>query len=408
MIRLPPALAQRNFRIYFVGQGASLVGTWMQQIALSWLVYRLTGSPFMLGVAGLIGNLPILFLAPLGGLWADRFDRRRAMLLTQSVSLLQAAVLAVLTFGGWIEVWHLLAAAAVLGVATAIDTPLRQSFLLELVGSRSHLPNAIALNTLMINVSRLAGPPIAGIVLASAGEAWCFLLNALSYLAVLAALGAVRVAAAPKAAQGWWAGLAEAARFAWDFLPCRYMYALVALVSFMGNPYASLMPVFARDIFGGGGQLLGMLVGAGSAGAVAGVLYLTTRHAVAGLERLVAAAAACAGCGLLLFSSAPTHWAALAVLPLAGFGITVTTASANMILQSVVPGHLRGRLASFHIVAFLGMAPLGHFTAGWIAEHFGARTALAIGGAFCLAGAAWFLTRLRVLRSVLEPLQTQG
>ncbi len=410
MTRLPPALAQRNFRIYFVGQSASLVGTWMQQIALSWLVYRLTGSPFMLGLAGLVGNLPILFLAPLGGLWADRFDRRRAMLLTQALALAQAALLAVLTFGGWVEVWHLLAAAAFLGVATAIDTPLRQAFLLELVGSREHLPNAIALNSLMMNASRLVGPPIAGAILAAAGEAWCFLLNALSYLAVLGSLAAVRIAAAPRkaVAQGWFAGLAEAARFAWGFLPCRYMYTLVALVSFMGNPYASLMPVFTRDIFGGGGQMLGMLVGAGSAGAVMGVLYLASRHAVAGLERLTAAAAACAGCGLLLFSASPSHWFALAVLPLAGFGITVTTASANMILQSVVPDALRGRLVSFHIVAFLGMAPLGHFTSGWIAEHFGARTALAIGGSFCLVGAARFAGRLPALRAVLEPLHTRA
>jgi len=278
MKHLVRALGQRNFRIYFIGQSASLVGTWMQQIALAWLVYRLTGSPFMLGLASFVGHIPILFLAPLGGLWADRFDRRRTMLVTQALSLLQAAVLAGLTFAGWVEVWHLLVAAAFLGVVNAIDTPLRQSFLLELVGSREHLPNAIALNSLMMNASRLVGPPIAGVVLALAGEAWCFSINALSYLAVIASLAAIRIGGLPRKphTQGWLAGLKEAAHFAWHFLPTRSMLALVALVSFFANPYASLMPVFARDIFAGGADLLGLLVGAGSVGAVAGVLYLAS------------------------------------------------------------------------------------------------------------------------------------
>lgn len=409
MKHLLRALGQRNFRIYFIGQSASLVGTWMQQIALAWLVYRLTGSPFMLGLASFVGHIPILFLAPLGGLWADRFDRRRTMLVTQALSLLQAAVLTGLTFAGVVEVWHLLVAAAFLGVINAIDTPLRQSFLLELVGSREHLTNAIALNSLMMNVSRLVGPPIAGVVLALAGEAWCFMVNALSYLAVIASLTAIRIAGVPRQphTQGWLAGLREAAQFAWDFLPTRAMLTLVALVSFFANPYASLMPVFARDIFAGGGELLGVLVGAGSVGAVAGVLYLASRKHIAGLEALVPVAAGCAGLGLLVFSQSPWFGLSLAVLPLVGFGIMVNTASANMILQSVVPGHLRGRLVSFHVVAFLGVAPLGHFTSGWIAEHFGARLALAIGGLACLLGAAWFYARLKQLRAVLEPLHAQ-
>jgi MFS family permease len=400
------ALGQRNFRVYFIGQSASLVGTWMQQIALAWLVYRLTGSPFMLGLANFVGHIPILFLAPLGGLWADRFDRRRGMLVTQTLSLLQAAVLAGLTFAGLIEVWHLLLAAAFLGVVNAVDTPLRQSFLLELIESRDYLPNAIALNALMMNASRLIGPPIAGVVLALAGEAWCFTINALSYLAVMASLLAIRARSLPRAphAAGWLHGLKEAARFAWDFLPSRNMLALVALVSFFANPYASLMPVFARDIFAGGADLLGLLVGASSVGAVTGVLYLAARRHLAGLEGMTPIAAGCAGIGLLIFSQ--SHWIglSLAILPLIGFGIMVNTASANMILQSVVPDHLRGRLVSFHVVAFLGVAPLGHFASGWVAEQFGARVALAIGGIVCLLGAAWSQAHLHRLRAALEPL----
>jgi MFS family permease len=410
MKHLLRALGQRNFRVYFIGQSASLVGTWMQQIALAWLVYRLTASPLMLGLASFVGHIPILFLAPLGGLWADRFDRRRTMLVTQALSLVQAAVLAGLTFAGWVEVWHLLVAAAFLGVVNAIDTPLRQSFLLELVGSREHLPNAIALNSLMMNASRLVGPPIAGVVLALAGEAWCFLVNALSYLAVIASLLAIRIVGAPRQlhTQGWLAGLREAAHFAWNFLPSRNMLALVALVSFFANPYASLMPVFARDIFAGGGELLGVLVGAGSVGAVTGVLYLAARKSVAGLEKLLPVAAGCAGIGLLVFSQSPWFGLSLAALPLIGFGIMVNTASANMILQSVVPDHLRGRLVSFHVVAFLGIAPLGHFASGWIAELFGARLALAIGGIACMLGAVWFAANLKRLRAVLEPLHAQS
>jgi MFS family permease len=406
MNHLLRALGQRNFRIYFIGQSASLVGTWMQQIALAWLVYDLTASPFMLGLTSFVGHIPILLLAPLGGLWADRFDRRRSLLVTQTLSLLQAAVLAGLTFSGLVEVWHLLVAASFLGVVNAIDTPLRQSYLLELVGSREHLPNAIALNSLMMNASRLIGPPSAGLVLALAGEAWCFTINAISYCAVIASLAAIRTGTPPRKAQArsWLLGLKEAAHFAWHFLPSRSLLTLVALVSFFANPYASLMPVFARDIFVGGAELLGVLVGTGSVGAVAGVLYLASRRSVAGLEALVPVAAGCAGLGLLVFSQSPWFGLSLAVLPLVGFGIMVNTASANMILQSVVPDHLRGRLVSFHVMAFLGIAPLGHFAAGWFAERFGARLTLALGGIACLCGAAWFAARLKRLRAVLDPL----
>jgi MFS family permease len=258
----------------------------------------------------------------------------------------------------------------------------------------------------MMNASRLVGPPIAGVVLALAGEAWCFTANALSYLAVIASLAAIRVCGLPRKphTQRWLAGLKEAAHFAWHFLPTRSMLALVALVSFFANPYASLMPVFARDIFAGGADLLGILVGAGSVGAVTGVLYLASRKHVAGLEALVPVAAGCAGVGLLVFSQSPWFGLSIAALPLVGFGIMVNTASANMILQSVVPDHLRGRLVSFHVVAFLGIAPLGHFASGWIAEHFGARLALAIGGIACFLGAVWFAARLERLRAVLGPL----
>ena len=399
------ALSQRNFRLYFIGQSASFVGTWMQQIALAWLIYRLTGSPFMLGLATFAGNIPILFLAPFGGVWSDRIDRRRAMLLTQALSLLQAAVLAGLTFAGLIEVWHLLAAAAFLGIVNAFDTPLRQAFLLEMVGSREDLPNAIALNSLMMNASRLIGPALAGMVLAAAGEAWCFMINAASYLAMLAALAAMRPAALPSArgSQHWLAGLKEALRFAWGFAPSRYLIGLVALVSFVATPYASLMPVFARDLLGGDARTLGLLVGASGAGALAGVLHLAGRQSAAGLEKLIAAAASVAGLGLMLFSQSATLWLSLALLPLVGFGIITVAASTNTILQLVAPDAMRGRLVSLHIAAFLGVMPVGSLVFGLLAERFGAAATVAAGGFACLLGAAVFTCRLKAMRSLLAP-----
>ena len=405
MNHLLRALGQRNFRFYFIGQSASFVGTWMQQIALAWLIYRLTGSPFMLGLATFAGNIPILFLAPFGGVWSDRLNRRRAMMLTQALSLMQAAVLAGLTFAGQIEVWHLLAAAAFLGVVNAFDTPLRQAFLLEMVGSRENLPNAIALNSLMMNGSRLIGPALAGVVLAAAGEAWCFLLNAASYLAMLAALAAMRLAATPvpQSGQHWLSGLREALHFAWNFAPSRYLIGLVALVSFVATPYASLMPVFARDLLGGDASTLGLLVGASGAGAMAGVLYLAGRRGAAGLERLIAAAGFSAGIGLVLFSQSATLWLSLALLPLVGFGIIAIAASANTILQLVAPDAMRGRLVSLHIPAFLAVMPVGALVFGLLAERFGEAATVAAGGTLCLIGALWFATRVRIMRDLLAP-----
>lgn len=405
MKHLLRALSQRNFRLYFLGQSASFVGTWMQQIALAWLIYRLTGSPFMLGLTAFAGNIPILFLAPFGGVWSDRLNRRRAMLLTQSLSLLQAAVLAGLTFAGRIEVWHLLSAATFLGFVNAFDTPLRQAFLLEMVGSRENLPNAIALNSLMMNGSRLVGPALAGVVLAAAGEAWCFLLNAASYLAMLAALAAMQLPPSPppRSGQPVLAGLREAVHFAWSFKPSRYLIGLVALVSFVATPYASLMPVFARDVLGGDASTLGLLVGASGAGAMAGVLYLAGRRGAAGLERLIAFAGACAGMGLILFSQSNTLWLSLAVLPLVGFGIISIAASVNTILQLVAPDAMRGRLVSLHIAAFLGVMPVGSLVFGLFAERFGAAAMVTAGGTLCLIGALRFATRLEVMRDLLAP-----
>jgi len=399
------ALSQRNFRLYFMGQGASLVGTWMQQLALSWLVYRLTGSPFMLGLTNFVGQIPILFLAPFGGVWSDRIDRRRAMLLTQALSLVQAATLTVLAFGGWIEVWHLLCAAAFIGVVNAFDAPLRQSFLLELVGSREQLPNAIALNSLMMHSSRLIGPTLAGLMLALTSEAWCFLINAISYLAVLASLLAMRLAptAPHKQTHHWLAGLIEALRFAFGFGPTRLLLGLVALMSFVATPYSTLLPVFARDILGGGAHTLGWLVASAGAGAVIGVVFLALRRGTAGLERVIAAAALLSSVGLLFFSRSQSLWLSLLLLPLIGFGTMSVAASVNTLIQLIASDGMRGRLVSLQVTAFLGVMPLGALAFGWLAEHIGAANTVTVGGVLCLLGAVWFALQLKRLGPLLAP-----
>ncbi len=399
------ALSQRNFRLFFIGQSASLIGTWMQTIALAWLIYRLTDSPFMLGLATFVGQIPILFLAPFGGVWSDRMPRRKALIITQTLSLAQAAVLSALTFAGVVQVWHLLAIAAFLGTVNAFDTPLRQAFLLDLVGSREHLPTAIALNSAMMNGSRLIGPALAGFLLALSSEAWCFLFNALSYLAVIASLFAIHLAApAPRqASSDWLAGLKEALRYAWGFLPSRTLIGLVTLVSFVATPYASLMPVFARDILGGGAHTMGALIGASGAGAMVGVLLIALRKTAHGLERIIAVGGFCAGIGLVLFSLSRNLWLSMAILPMVGFGVIVVAASANTIIQLISPDAMRGRMVSLHIAAFLGVMPVGSLVFGQLAELFGAAATVALGGTLCLLGALWFSRRLTAMRTELAP-----
>lgn len=398
------ALRIRNFRVFFIGQSFSLVGTWMQQIAAAWLVYRLSGSPLMLGVAAFAGQIPILLLAPFGGLVADRFERRRALIVSQSFACLQALALAALVFSGRAEVWHVIAAAAVLGMINAIDAPIRQAFLLEMVESRDLLPNAIALNSFMMNGSRLIGPPLAGLLVVALGEAWCFLINGVSYAAVLLALSAMRIAPRPRTARPsrWHEELLEAFRFVRHYVPARILLSLVALVGLLAVPYSSLLPIFARDRLGGDALTLGWLSGAGSLGAVAGIVWLAGWRGIRHLERLATVACATAGLGILVFSASTRLPLSLTVMPLIGFGILLTTASVNTILQTVVPDHLRGRIVSLHVTAFLGMAPIGHFLLGLAAERVGAPLALGTAGAGCLAAALWVYRQLPAVRRVLE------
>lgn len=407
MANILRALKGRNFRLFFAGQIVSLIGTWMQQMAAAWLVYRLSGSPLLLGITGFAGQIPILFLAPFGGLLADRLDRRRTLLVSQSLAAAQALALALLTFSGQVQVWHVIAAASCLGVINAFDVPLRQSFLLEMVGSRELLPNAIAMNSLLMNGSRLLGPPLAGLVLAAFGEAWCFILNAASYAAIIVALLAMRLAARGRkpASARWRSELREAFDFVRNFVPARTMLTLVALISLLASPYSSLLPIFAGKLLGGDARTLGWLNGAASVGAVAGIAYLAARHGIHQLERLAGMAAACAGIGLIAFAASRVPALSFAVLPLVGGGILLTTASVNTVLQTVAPDHLRGRVVSFHVAAFLGVAPVGHLLLGWVAEHFGTPVALGLSGLGCLGAALWYRRRLPAVRVALDALR---
>jgi len=388
------ALRHRNYRLYFSGQLVSLAGTWMQMIAMSWLTYRLTDSTLMLGVVSFAGQIPILAVAPLGGVLSDRFDKRVMMLWTQSLALLQAGVLAILTLTGAIHPWHLVGMALFLGLINAFDTPARQSFLVDLVDDRSDLPNAIALNSFTMNSARFLGPSIGGIVVGLAGEGICFLVNALSYLAMILALWVMRtrhhsrthLPAGEAMRQGW--------RYAFGVPQIRQLLFLVAAVSFFATPYVVLLPYFAREIYSGGAQTFGFMSASAGAGALLGTLYLAARRSVVGLDRVIGSAVLSAGLAVAAFSLSNSMGLAIAALGILGFSIICTIASSNTLIQSVVNDDMRGRVMALFTVAFLGIAPLGSLTAGAMAHQFGARATLG-GCAVALLVAGIAFIRLR-------------
>lgn len=392
------ALRHRNFRLFFAGQGVSMIGTWVQQIAQAWLVYRMTGSPFLLGLVSFAGQIPILFLAPLGGLLSDRIDRRRLLLVTQSLLMCQALALAALTLSGTVQVWHVIVLATLYGIAMGFDTPVRQSLLVGLVGAKQDLPSAIALNSMLMNTSRMIGPSVAGILLALTSEGWCFLINACSYVAILAAVAQLRLGAvAPRKPDSALAGLREAFAYARHSPPIRTLLPLLALMSFMASPYVSVMPVMVREVLGGGPHTLGFLVGAAGLGALLGTSWLATRASAAALPRAIGWSAATAGIALALFSQSTHVWLSLPLMLALGFGIIVTAASINTILQTVVDDDMRGRVMSFYTMAFLGVAPLGALWAGTLASRIGAPATLLLGGCTCVAGALLYARRRPVL-----------
>jgi MFS family permease len=393
------ALRHRNFRIFLAGQLVSLVGTWMQQVAQSWLVYRLTGSATLLGLIGFAGQIPVFFLGAFGGHVADRYDRRRVLVITQALSMLLAFALAALTLSGRIVEWHLFVLAPLLGVVNAFDLPARQAFLAEMV-DREDLINAIALNSSMFNGARIVGPAVAGLLVATIGEGWCFFANAVSYIAVIAGLLMIvrPPFVAPPQVKSIWGNVAEGFRFVARTAPVRALMILIGVASFTAIPYAVLMPLFADRVFHSGARGLGILMGAIGVGALLGSIVLAMRSTVLGLGRWVAIACAGFGASIAAFAMSRSFGLSVALLVCAGFAMMVQMAASNTLIQAMVPNELRGRVMAVYTMMLMGMGPAGALVAGRIADAVGAPITVAVGGAITLAAAVVFAVRLPVLR----------
>jgi len=394
------ALRHRNYQLFFAGQLISLIGTWMDQVAESWLVYRLTGSALLLGTVAFAAQIPVFLLAPIGGALADRYDRRRILVGTQSSMMALTFVLAWLTLSHRVQIWHVVTLAALTGIVNAFDLPARQAFVVDMV-SRTDLVNAIALNSSMFNGARIIGPALAGIVVAAIGEGWCFFANGVSFIAVIAGLMMMRMERPRQAIEGSPVeNIIEGFRFVAGTGPVRALMSLLGLVSFTAMPYAVLMPVFAAQILHGGARALGLLMGCSGAGALMGALTLAMRKTLKGLSVWVAVSCAGFGTALLLFSFSRSMWLSCALLVPAGFCMMIQMASSNTLIQSMVPDRLRGRVMSVYAMTFMGMAPLGALLAGSLAHNLGAPWTVAIGGIISIAGAAVFGARLPVHRPV--------
>lgn len=394
------ALRHRNFQLFFAGQLISLVGTWMQTVAQSWLVYRLTGSTLLLGTVGFASQIPVFLIAPIGGTVADRANRHRIVVATQAASMVLAFLLAVLTLTHRIQVWQIMVLAAGLGVVNAFDIPARQAFLMDMVG-REDLMNAIALNSSMFNGARIIGPAVAGILVAWVGEGWCFFANAVSYIAVIAGLLMMKIDH-PVSFENLGSPvehILEGFRFVANAMPLRAILALLGLVSLVGMPYSVLMPVFASQILHGGARELGWLMGATGVGALIGALSLATRAGVKGLGKVIALCAGGFGVSLILFATSKMFWLSMVLLLPVGFTIMVQMAASNTLLQSMVPDQMRGRVIALYSMMFMGMAPFGALFAGAIAHRIGAPSTVAVGGLACIAGSIAFGMRLPRFRA---------
>ena len=380
------ALKFRNFRLFFIGQSISLIGTWMQSIAMSWLVYRMTGSAMLLGIVGFSSQIPTFILSPFAGVFADRYNRHRIVIVTQTLAMIQAFILAGLALTGKITVWEIIALGLFLGCVNAVDIPTRQSFLIDMVEKKEMLGNAIALNSAMFNGARLIGPTVAGILVALVGEGICFLLNAISFLAVIASLLMMKLT--KKEEKGHESHvmheLKEGVEYAFGSRPIRMILFLLSIISMLGMSYVVLMPVFAADIHHGGPWTLGIFMAAIGVGALIATLYLASRKTLPTLEKVIPVAATIFAGGVILFALSRVMWVSILLLVVTGFGFLATTASSNTIIQTIVDDDKRGRVMSFYAMAFMGMAPIGSLLAGALASKFGATDALLFGGFSCL------------------------
>ena len=399
------SLKYRNFRLFFGGQTISLIGTWIQRIAMPWLVYDLSDSVVLLGLVGFAGQIPTFLLASFAGVIVDRHNRYRILIATQILAMLQALTLATLVFLGMIQIWHILLLSVVLGLINAFDSPARQSFMIEMVEKKADLGNAIALNSSMVNSARLLGPSIAGILISITGEATCFLINGLSYFVVIFSLLQMKIKPRKLIKQNTKVlfELKEGFKYTFGFKPIKYIILLLALVSLMGMPYVVLMPVFAKEILHGGSHTFGFLMGASGLGALSGALYLASRRNAAGLEKLIPFSAAVFGAGLILLALSRVFWLAIIVMIGTGAGMMLVMASSNTVIQTVIDDSKRGRVMSFYAMSFMGTAPFGSLFAGSLAKVIGTPMTLAMGGFLCIVGAAFYLRKIPELQQIIRP-----
>jgi MFS family permease len=395
----------RNYRLFFGGQSISLIGTWMQRIAMPWLVYHITGSVVLLGVVSFAGQIPTFLLAPVAGVLTDRWNRYYVLIASQIVGMIQAFILAWLYYAGTIEVWHIVVLSVVLGVFNAFDVPSRHSFVVDLVEKREDLGNAIALNSLMFNGARLIGPSVAGVLLASAGEGICFLINALSYIFVIASLLFMKVPVREKLKSNTriFNEMQEGFLYAFSFAPIKHLILLLGLVSLMVMPYSVLMPVFAKEILHGGSNTFGYLMGAAGFGALLGGLYLASKRTILRLDNLVPFSAAISGIGLIAFSLSTNFVLSMCMMVIAGLGMMLHTAASNTILQTIVEEDKRGRVMSIYTLAIMGTAPFGSLMAGGLAKIIGPPDTILAGGIACIAGALLFFRKLPELKNIVRP-----
>jgi len=400
------ALRHRNFKLFFAGQGISLIGTWMTRLATTWLVYRLTHSALLLGIVTFAGQIVSFALGPVAGVWVERLNRRKLLVWTQAVASAQSLAMAALTLAHVINLWEIVALAAVQGLVNAFDMPARQSFLVQMVDERNDLSNAIAINSSMVNATRLIGPAIAGLVIGAFGEGWCFLIDGVSYFAVIASLLMMRIT--PLEIRRSTTSMFEQMREGWDYVrtfrPIRTILLLVSLLCLMGYPFAVLLPVFVGEVLHGNAATLGWLTGASGIGALVSGLSLAVRKSVVGLTRMLQISAAMLGGALILFGMSRTLWVAMALMGFVGFGLMQSAAVSNTVIQSLVPEDKRARVMSYYTMAFFGAAPFGSLLTGVLAHRIGAPHTVILTGAFCVAGALWFTAELPKISAIVRPI----
>jgi MFS family permease len=400
------ALKHRNFRLFFSGQSISLIGTWMTRIATAWLVYRLTKSALLLGTVSFAGQIPTFLLAPFAGVIVDRVNRRTVLVWTQALAMLQSLLLAALTLSHRITIPEVLLLSALQGTINAFDMPARQSFMVQMVESRNDLSNAIAINSSMVNLARLIGPSLAGIIIAASSEGYCFLIDGISYSAVIVSLLMMRIPAveAKRATTSMFEQLREGWSYVSTFVPIRSILSLFAIVSLMGWPFIVLMPIFAAQVLHGGPHTMGFLMGAVGVGALASALVLVVRKSVRGLTRVIPIAAAIFGVGLIAFGFSKVLWLSMLLMLVTGYGMLQGLTASNTVIQTLVDEKMRGRVMSYYTAAFVGMAPFGSLLAGALAHWIGAPHTVMISGAACILGGAWFWSQLPAIRKDIRPI----